>query len=1423
MRHFLLFCLAALTSGMAQANFVGIESEVLTESEYGTVYRVYATFDNPTDELVAIYALETAPIEVTCSTSFFQSAVGSPLATGSNPAFFSFFPDLEFDSWFTIGSENSNGTSDIQQVGMDEYFTAFEAGNGFTINSFIGGSFFLIPNVSSDAEAGDDLKVLIGQFTTDGEVGLCLNFQWDDAASNTSNDEGYCITFGGSTVSVPGCTDPTACNYDASAEMDNGSCEYEDALGDCGGDCTADADGDGICDDEDDCVGAIDECGVCNGDGAVYECGCSDIPAGDCDCDGNQLDVFGVCGGGCTADADADGVCDDIDDCVGAYDDCGVCNGDNSACAGCTDANACNYNADALTDDGSCEYPADFYNCDGCENDSDGDGICDELEVLGCTSPGADNYNAEATEDDFSCTYLGGMVLGLSYELVTADALGTGQATYRLYVNFPSDDVEVTAVYGTDSAPWEMVNTAADGFYNNPVGADFGGSVNPLFFGAFPELEYDSWFTIGAEPGDADGLNSAFDSALTSLADFNSGGDFIVNTFVGGSIFVVPGANTQGVPVNNRVLLGQFTTSGVTSALVNVQFRDADQVSHYAEGMNLTFPQQGVGCTDEAACNYDPDAVVNLGCVYAEEFYSCDGCINDTDGDGVCDELEVSGCTDSSACNYDATATDDNGSCSVNDECGVCGGSGIPAGDCDCNGNQLDVLGVCGGSCTADADADGVCDDVDDCVGAIDECGVCNGDGAVYECGCSDIPAGDCDCDGNQLDVLGVCGGGCTADLDADGICDDIDDCVGAYDNCGVCNGDDSSCTGCTDVDACNYNEDAIFEDGSCEYPAEFYNCDGCISDVDGDGVCDELEVLGCTSPGADNYNTDATEDDLSCTYLGGMVLGLSYELVSDDALGTGQSTYRLYVNFPSDDVEVTAVYGTDSAPWEMVNTAADGFYNNPVGADFGGSVNPLFFSAFPELEYDSWFTIGSAPGDDDGLNSAFDSALTSLADFNSGGDFIVNTFVGGSIFVVPGANTQGVPVNNRVLLGQFTTSGTTAALVNVQFRDADQVSHYAEGMSLTFPQQGVGCTDATACNYDPEAVINSGCTYPAEFYSCDGCINDEDGDGICDELEVSGCTDPSACNYDASATDDDGSCTSLDACGICGGDDSSCSGCTDADACNYDASAIVNDGSCQYPAMYLDCAGNCLNDSDGDSICDELEVPGCTDADADNYNSDATDEDGSCEYLGCTDAEACNYDEGANVNDGSCDYPAMYLDCEGGCLNDSDGDAVCDELEVPGCTDAEADNYNADATDEDGSCEYLGCTNPAADNYDEGANVDDGSCVIAGCTNPDADNYNPDATEDDGSCEAVGCTYLGADNYDAINTSDDGSCVFTGCTDSAALNFIAHANNDDGSCVYEECTGESDCPFDANGDGEIGSSDLLEFLVAYGQACEDL
>ena len=45
-----------------------------------------------------------------------------------------------------------------------------------------------------------------------------------------------------------------------------------------------------------------------------------------------------------------------------------------------------------------------------------------------------------------------------------------------------------------------------------------------------------------------------------------------------------------------------------------------------------------------------------------------------------------------------------------------------------------------------------------------------------------------------------------------------------------------------------------------------------------------------------------------------------------------------------------------------------------------------------------------------------------------------------------------------------------------------------------------------------------------------------------------------------------------------------------DENACNYDATATDSNGSCTFAQDLYDCDGNCLNDADGDGICDELE-----------------------------------------------------------------------------------------------------------------------------------------------------------------------------------------------------------------------------------------
>ena len=55
------------------------------------------------------------------------------------------------------------------------------------------------------------------------------------------------------------------------AGLDDGSCQYLDAISVCGS-CDADQDGDGVCDNEDPCVGVYDACSICNGDGLCTGC-----------------------------------------------------------------------------------------------------------------------------------------------------------------------------------------------------------------------------------------------------------------------------------------------------------------------------------------------------------------------------------------------------------------------------------------------------------------------------------------------------------------------------------------------------------------------------------------------------------------------------------------------------------------------------------------------------------------------------------------------------------------------------------------------------------------------------------------------------------------------------------------------------------------------------------------------------------------------------------------------------------------------------------------------------------------------------------------------------------------------------------------------------------------------------------------------
>ncbi|MDG2208752.1 MAG: hypothetical protein P8K81_02055, partial [Flavobacteriales bacterium] len=422
-----------------------------------------------------------------------------------------------------------------------------------------------------------------------------------------------------------------------------------------------------------------------------------------------------------------------------------------------------------------------------------------------------------------------------------------------------------------------------------------------------------------------------------------------------------------------------------------------------------------------------------------------------------------------------------------------------------------------------------------------------------------------------------------------------------------------SEMCGCNNETAVNFQPEATYDDGSCI-------------------------ILGCTDSSACNFNPIANEEDESCGYCCDTVVsenddyGLEVELYADNAID-GQRTYRLYVTTANATDAVSAVAGYVEYPLNVASTTSFWQYGGPGG---GATPNAWLdaYGAIPEFAegaYDSYVTIGNtaAASGTEAPISVVETPGEGWAEaFEAGGAIEISSPSGGAWFLSPGSTSGIAGDDQRVLIGQFTTDGLLSADVYVQiFPEGSQVNSMSVYMQVDAPacgcmdeaaanynpevlyQEGdcilLGCTDEGACNYDASANTNDSCTYAETNYDCDGvCLNDADGDYVCDEAEIAGCLNPLACNYVL-------------------------------------ASVITELEPCVIPDAGYDCDGVCLIDQDGDGVCDSFEIVGCSDETACNYNADSTEE-GVCDFEtchGCTDASACNYSELATNDDGTCDY----------------------------------------------------------------------------------------------------------------------------------------------------------------------------------------
>ena len=146
------------------------------------------------------------------------------------------------------------------------------------------------------------------------------------------------------------------------------------------------------------------------------------------------------------------------------------------AVVGCTNEEACNFNPEANTDNGTCEVPGSP--CDDGDDMTINDNIGDdcmcvgEAAVAGCTDENACNYDAAANVDDDSCYFLGsGQIAGplfptagdtVTYVYNGADGTGFQWEVVGGEVFEGQGTTEVLVVWGSQAGSGALYVTESD-------------------------------------------------------------------------------------------------------------------------------------------------------------------------------------------------------------------------------------------------------------------------------------------------------------------------------------------------------------------------------------------------------------------------------------------------------------------------------------------------------------------------------------------------------------------------------------------------------------------------------------------------------------------------------------------------------------------------------------------------------------------------------------------------------------------------------------------------------------------------------------------------------------------------------------------------------------------------------------------------
>ena len=823
--------------------------------------------------------------------------------------------------------------------------------------------------------------------STGGETVLGFSFTGSTIPANSS----------GVLTNLSGTFPEEACLDLGTGAVSDGSGQALDViiLSQCEDPCD-DLDADGICDDVDDCVGEFDECGVCNGDG---------IADGACDCDGNVEDCAGECGG------DA------------VVDECGVCDGDGSSCQIIVSLGF------GAVGDASMEITMD--------TPADVAGF--QMTVTGTQLGEASGGLAADAGFTVSCGENTGICLGFAFDGSVIPAGSNGVLTNLEYVATASETC-LENVLVTDSNV-------------NNLEVSVGGCV---------ELDFE------CTDADADGICDDVDDCVGEIDECGV-------------------CNGDGSSCQEPVYIA-FGAVGDTSMELTMD-TPVDVGGFQLDILGTDLGDAFGGLAADAGFTVSTGGTTMLG-------FSFTGSVIPAGSNGVLTNVE-----------YVATASE---ACLANGVISDGLGNGVDVELSGC----VDIIFEC-----TDADSDGICDDVDDCVGEYDDCGVCNGDntsclpnllsfglydndtleilyssnsdiggfqfevsgvnvintygGAAEEAGFTVssgngivlgfsfegnvIPAGEGSLLKLEIEVLAeescISGivisdpdgepvnfeaGDCIeldyecVDEDADGICDDVDDCVGEYDCAGECGGD------------------AIIDDcGVCNGNNEDQDCSGeCFGDAIEDecGVCegDNSSCTGCTDESANNYDSDAIVDDGSC----------NFDYYYSDLEETGVSQAVIFSE------EISLEVGDEIGIYDSNALISDGDCTDEYG----------------EL------LVGRGTWTGEQLNTVAISSIN-YCNFDDG-------------YQLPGF-VEGNPIVIRVWDASEGVEYDTIFDITAGSYDFEETS-FVVVSDLEFAVYG--CIDESACNFDSDANVDNGsCTYAEDNFDCDGnCVVEEDCFGEC-------------------------------------------------------------------------------------------------------------------------------------------------------------------------------------------------------------------------------------------------------------------------------------------------------------------------------------